>query len=139
MLAKKEKLKSEVFEICKNSPDIDIGDSFKGVISADSIYDYADKPCHCIGKVNDETRVFFTDDMQSCFSVYGGWGKKGNFLYTLGICNQMNFGQQMDIRKLELYVENMPKPLGMYTAMNQQFAKGYIRQIIRYLQEYKED
>lgn len=58
MLAKKEKLKSEVFEICKNSPDIDIGDSFKGVISADSIYDYADKPCHCIGKVNDETRVF---------------------------------------------------------------------------------
>lgn len=51
----------------------------------------------------------------------------------------MNFGRQMDIRKLELYVENMPKPLGMYTAMNQQFAKGYIRQIIRYLQEYKED
>lgn len=139
MLAKKEKLKSEVFEICKNSPDIDIGDSFKGVISADSIYDYAYKPCHCIGKVNDENRVFFTDDMRSCFSVYGGWGKKGNFLYTLGIYNQMNFGRQMDIRKLELYVENMPKPLGMYTAMNQQFAKGYIRQIIRYLQEYKED
>ena len=25
------------------------------------------------------------------------------------------------------------------TAMNQQFAKEYIRQIIRYLQEYKED
>jgi hypothetical protein len=139
VLAKKEKLKNEVFEICKNSPDIDIGDRFKGVISADSSNCYDNKHCHCIGKVNDENRVLFTDDMLSCFSVYGGWGEKGGFLYTLGIGNQMNFGQRMDIRKLELYVENMPKPLGMYTAMNQQFAKEYIRQIICYLQELKEN
>ena len=62
MLAKKEKLKNEVFEICKNSPDIDIGDS-----------------------------LFVTEDKLYYFTASGGWGEKDRKLVAIDIYGMLHF------------------------------------------------
>ena len=117
MLSKEKIFEQTIYEICKNSPDIKVGDRFKGILVKDDYFDLAKKPCTCIGKIGDTERVLRSDDMLFYFSVTDGWGENDGFLAALGKGFVLRFDAPTDLDGLREFINNPSSAKSMYGNM----------------------
>ena len=106
MLSENERIKYETFEICKNSGDVEIGETFHGVMNDTELNN---RPCVCIGKLGDE-RLFGTEDRTCYFTVSDGWGKKDGRLVGMHIGNFLRFDKPSGIEEIRAYIKNREHP-----------------------------
>ncbi|MBQ6569022.1 MAG: hypothetical protein IJL87_02055 [Clostridia bacterium] len=90
MLSKTNRRKDYIYSICKNSEDIAVNTAFKSVELSDDeglTEKLKGRNIICCGNVNDNEKVFKTEDGRFYFSICDGWGVANDTLYgiTLGI------------------------------------------------------
>jgi len=135
MLSDREKIKYEIFEICNNSGDVEIGETFNGVINNNRL---KDKPCICIGKNNNE-RLFRTEDKTCYFTVYGGWGKKDSKLVGIEIGSFLCFDRASGVEDIREYIKNKKQTNGWSGAMGRFVEITYSNNYIKALEEFEEN
>ena len=140
MLSKEKADEFEVFEICKNSRDINIGDSFIGINKrCMRCYSKAflKKPCRCIGKVDDKQRIFVTDDKRCYFTVSGGWGEKNGVLSFVHLDNDMFFENPTGVNELRDYIDNIPPSKSWIRALSNHSRRSWATKYLETLEEYE--
>ena len=108
MLSKEKTFEDTIYEICKSSGDIEVGQRFNGVLVANDSYELSKKPCTCIGKIGVTERIIRTDDMLTYFSVKDGWGETDSCLAALGTGFVLNFTTPTDLDDLKKFADNPP-------------------------------
>ena len=106
MLSNDKRIQYETFEICKDSGDVEIGETFNGVMNDTALNN---EPCVCIGKLGDE-RLFRTEDRTCYFTVSDGWGKKDGRLVGMHIGNFLRFDKPSGIEEIRAYIKNREHP-----------------------------
>lgn len=142
MLSEELAIELDILEICKNSGDINVGDSFTGIdVRCMNGYSktFLSKPCYCIGKVGDKKRVFVTDNKRCYFTVSGGWGKKDGVLSFVHLDNDLYFDYPTGINELRDYINNIPAAHSLTGAMISSAKKRRANMYLKALQEYEEN
>ena len=103
----------EILEICNNSPDIEAGDRFDGIY-VNQVWEgfefpekYAETPCVCIGKTNDERRIFKTENELCYFAVAEGWGEKDGLLVMADAYSLLRFETPTDLHGIKKFAESL--------------------------------
>ncbi|MDD6022565.1 MAG: hypothetical protein ACI4GA_02880 [Acutalibacteraceae bacterium] len=120
MLSAEKMKEKEIRKICLSSGDISVNDRFKGVsFSSERDYDenLSGKTIICIGKADDDERIFCTDDNLCYFGVSDGWGVENGHLVALSKTFCLHFDKPMGIDDLENYIKNKPEVHGFISHM----------------------
>ena len=139
MLSKRKEYQDEIYEICKNSGDVNINDRFKGVRFSESVFydkSYASIPCVCIGKIGGSERVFITDDKLCYFSVTGGWRVTDGYLVALNRGFVFKHDIPMELEDLKEFVANPPETHGYAANMKRCTEIRIAKNIINILEKY---
>ncbi len=131
MLNDRERFKYEIFEICKNSGDVEIGETFNGVMNNNRLNN---KSCVCIGKNNNE-RLFRTEDQTCYFTVFGGWGKKDGKLVGIEIGSFLHFDKPSGVEDIREYIENKKQTNGWSGIMGRFVEISFTNKYIKALEE----
>ena len=135
MLNDRERIKYEIFDICNNSGDIEIGETFNGVMNNNKLNDI---PCVCIGKTRNE-RLFRTEDRTCYFTVYGGWGKKDGKLVGIEIGSFLRFDKPAGAEEIREYINNKKHSNSWSGAMARHAETTYTNWYIKALEELEEN
>ena len=136
MLPKAEVIKNEIYEICKNTPDVEIGQKFSGVMYNDEL---GDRPCRCIGKYYDFERLFVTEDRLCYFIASDGCGEKDGKIYAVDICGQLRFEKPTDLDGLKAFVKNFSHADSFVGAVRRHTEKIVAERYIEALEELEEN
>ena len=123
MLSEELAIELDILEICKNSGDINVGDSFTGIdVRCMNGYSktFLSKPCYCIGKVGDKKRVFVV-------------------LSFVHLDNDLYFDYPTGINELRDYINNIPAAHSLTGAMISSAKKRRANMYLKALQEYEEN
>ena len=134
MLPRAEVIKNEIYEICKNSPDVKIGQKFSGVMYNDEL---RDKPCRCIGKREDFERYFVTEDELCYFTASDGCGEKDGYLYAVNIYGQLRFEKPTDRNGLRDFIKNFKRPESVVGAVRRHTETIAAGKYIKALEKYE--
>ena len=140
MLSKEKADELEIFEICRNSGDIKIGDCFTGINKKCMKYyskAFLKKPCRCIGKVDDKQRIFVTEDKRCYFTVSDGWGEKNGVLTFVHLDNDMFFENPTGINELRDYIDSIPPAKSWISAMSGFSRRSWANRYLKALEEYE--
>ena len=135
MLSKEKMFEYKIYEICKNNEDVEIGEHFNGVLVANGLSELSNKPCTCIGKINDTERIFRSDDMLNYFSVRDGWGESDGCLAALGTGFALNFTTPTDLNGLKEFAENPPPAKSTNGAIIRQTKKAAVQKVLEAISE----
>ncbi len=95
MLSESAIERKRIYEICEQSGEIEPGDTFCGLVTAQDISimmtPMPREKLICCGKISDDELLFRTDDGRWYFSLCGGWGSSDGMLYGLYVGIRYNF------------------------------------------------
>ena len=134
MLSEEKEIELEIFEICKNSGDITVGDRFEGVMYNS---DLGDRPCVCIGKTN-SYRLFVTEDKLFYFMVSDGWGVKDGKLAGVYISGRIRFEKPAGADEIRSYIKNLKPPTSCVSAARRHGYKTVAEMYLEALQKLEE-
>ena len=135
MLSEEKEIELEIFEICKNSGDVNVGDRFDGVMYSREL---GDRPCVCIGKTN-SYRLFVTEDKLFYFTVSDGWGVKDGKLAGVYISGRIRFEKPAGADEIRSYIKNLKPATSCSSAVYRHGYKTAAEMYLNALQKFEDN